>query len=133
MKPEYSLNIVTPSDLEKIDKVSFFRAEDSSGSFGIFSKHIEFLTILEPCISIALIDGEEEYFAFNGGILTFKKELLMVTTKEFVQSKQIDELQTTIERFAKERKEKESIFQVNIENLQKAFFKKMIELERGLE
>lgn len=133
MKPEFSLHIITPSHIKKVDKVSFFRAEDSSGSFGIFSRHIEFLTILEPSIAIALIEGVEEYFAFNGGILSFKKEILMVTTKEFVQSKQIDELEEAIKRFAKERKEKESIFHFNMENLQKAFFKKMIELERGLE
>lgn len=133
MKPEFNLQIITPSHIKKVDKVSFFRAEDSSGSFGIFSRHIEFLTILEPSVAIALIEGIEEYFAFNGGILSFKKEMLTVTTKEFVQSQQIDELKGTIERFAKERQEKESIFHLNMENLQKAFFKKMIELERGLE
>ncbi len=133
MKPEFSLHIITPSHIKKLDGLSYFRAEDSSGSFGILSGHIEFLTILEPSIAISLIDGVEEYFAFNGGILSFKKEMLTVTTKEFVHSKQIDELKATIARFTKERQEKESIFHLNMENLQKAFFKKMIEMERGLE
>ena len=115
-----------------MDNVSFFRAEDSSGSFGILPKHIEFLTILEPSIAIAVIDEEEEYFAFNGGILSFKKEILTITTKEFVQSSQIGELRGIIEKFFKEKKEKESLFHLNMKNLQKAFFKKMIEMEREI-
>ncbi len=132
MKPSFSVHIITPSHIKKMDNISFFRAEDRSGSFGILPKHIEFLTILEPSISIALIDEEEEYFAFNGGILSFKKEILTITTKEFVQSSEIGELRGIIEKFFKEQDEKESLFHLNMKNLQKAFFKKMIEMEREI-
>lgn len=132
MKLTFNVQIITPSDIKKVDKVSFFRAEDRSGSFGILPKHIEFLTILEPSIAIAIIDEEEEYFAFNGGILSFKKNVLTITTKEFVQSSQVGELKGIIEKFFKEQKKKESIFNLNMKNLQKAFFKKMIEMEREI-
>ena len=132
MKPTFSMHIVTPSDIKIVPNVSLFRGEDRSGSFGILSRHIEFLTILEPSIAIALVDGTEEYFAFNGGILSFKKETLTITTKEFVQSSRIGDLRGIIERFYKEQQEKESIFHLNMKNLQKAFFKKMIELEREI-
>ncbi len=132
MKQSFSVHIITPSQIKKVDNISFFRAEDRSGSFGILPKHIEFLTILEPSISIALIDGKEEYFAFNGGILSFKKEILTITTKEFVQSSQIGELKGIIKKFFKEQDEKESLFHLNMKNLQKAFFKKMIEMEREI-
>ncbi|MDA3947059.1 MAG: hypothetical protein PF439_10315 [Helicobacteraceae bacterium] len=133
MKPTFNVHIITPSHIEKVENVSSFRAEDSSGSFGILPRHIEFLTILEPSIAIALIEGEEEYFAFNGGILSFKKEILTITTKDFVQSSQIGELQGIIEKYLKEQQEKESIFHLNMKNLRKAIFKKIIELEREVE
>jgi F-type H+-transporting ATPase subunit epsilon len=132
MKPTYSAHIITPSHSKKIEKVSFFRAEDRSGSFGILPRHIEFLTILEPSIAIAVIEGQEEYFAFNGGILSFKKGILTVTTKEFVQSGELGELREIIERFSRQQREKESLFHLNMANLQKAFFKKIIELEREI-
>jgi F-type H+-transporting ATPase subunit epsilon len=132
MKPTFSAHIITPSHLKKIANISFFRAEDRSGSFGILPRHTEFLTILEPSIAIAVIDGKEEYFAFNGGILSFKKETLTVTTKEFVQSSEVGELKGIIEQVFKQRKEKESIFHLNMANLEKAFFKKIIELERDI-
>lgn len=130
MKPTFNIHIITPSHVKQVENVSFFRAEDRSGYFGILPRHIEFLTILEPSIAIAIIDGEEEYFGFNGGILAFKKDILTITTKEFVQSSKIGELKGIIEKFFKEREEKESIFNLNMKNLQKAFFKKIIELER---
>ncbi len=133
MKPTFNAHIITPSHIEKVDNISFFRAEDRSGSFGILPRHIEFLTILEPSIAIAVINENEEYFAFNGGILSFKKEMLTITTKEFVQSSRVDELKKIIERYFKEQTEKESLFHLNMANLQKAFFKKMIELEREIE
>ena len=133
MKPTFSAHIITPSHIERVDNISFFRAEDQSGSFGILPRHIEFLTILEPSIAIAVIDGNEEYFAFNGGILSFKKEMLTVTTKEFVRSSRIGELKESIEKYFNEQTQKESLFHLNMANLQKAFFKKMIELEREIE
>jgi F-type H+-transporting ATPase subunit epsilon len=132
MKPTFSARIITPSRIERVDSISFFRAEDKSGSFGILPRHIEFLTILEPSIAIAAIEEKEEYFAFNGGILSFKKEILTITTKEFVQNSRVDELRASIEHFFKEQKDKESLFHLNMENLQKAFFKKIIELERDI-
>lgn len=132
MKLTFNVQIITPSNIKEVNKVSFFRAEDRSGSFGILPRHIEFLTILEPSIAIAIIDEEEEYFAFNGGILSFKKDVLTITTKEFVQSNQISELKGIIEKFFKEQKKKESLFHLNMKNLQKAFFKKMIEMEREI-
>ncbi|MDD3775033.1 MAG: hypothetical protein PHV08_03615 [Sulfurovaceae bacterium] len=133
MKPLFDLHIITPADVKIINNVSFFRAEDKTGSFGILPRHIEFLTILEPSIAIAFIEDREEYFAFNGAILSFKNNLLTVTTKEFAQSNKIGELKEIIEVLFKEQQEKESTFHLNMQNLRKAFFKKIIELEREIE
>jgi F-type H+-transporting ATPase subunit epsilon len=133
MKPLFDLHIITPADVKIINNVSFFRAEDKTGSFGILPRHIEFLSILEPSIAIAFIEDREEYFAFNGAILSFKNNLLIVTTKEFAQSNKIGELKEIIEVLFKEQQEKESTFHLNMQNLRKAFFKKIIELEREIE
>ena len=132
MKPTFSAHIITPSQLKRIDNISFFRARDRSGSFGILPRHTELLTILEPSVAIAVIDGREEYFAFNGGILSFRKGVLTVTTKEFVQSETLEALREIIELEFRQRQEKESLFHSNMANLEKAFFKKIIELEREL-
>lgn len=133
MKSTFDARIITPQTIKSIENISFFRAEDKSGSFGILPRHIEFLTILEPAIAIAVIENKEHYYAFNGGVLSFRNNALTITAKEFVQSDKISELLVMIESSFKEQEEKERLFSDNMENLQNAFIKKLIEMEREVE
>jgi len=133
MRSTFNAKIITPQAVEIVENISFFRAEDQSGSFGILARHIEFLTTLEPSIAIAVIDDKEYYYAFNGGILSFKNNALTITAKEFVQSDKISELLEMIKLSFQEQEAKEQLFSDNIENLQKAFIKKLIEMERDIE
>ncbi len=133
MKSTFDARIITPKAIKSVENISFFRAEDKSGSFGILPRHIEFLTILEPAIAIAVIEDKECYYAFNSGVLSFRNNALTVTAKEFVQSDKISELLVMIKSSFKEQEEKERLFSDNIENLQNAFIKKMIEMEREVE
>jgi len=132
MRSTFDARIITPQAVETIENISFFRAEDRSGSFGILPRHTEFLTTLEPSIAIAVIEEREHYYAFNGGVLSFKDNRLTITAKEFVQSDKVGELLEMIKRSFKAQEEKERLFRDNIENLQKAFIKKLIEMERDL-
>ncbi len=133
MRSTFDARIITPQAVETVKNISFFRAEDRSGSFGILPRHIEFLTILEPSIAIAVIEDKEHYYAFNSGVLSFKNNALTITAKEFVQSDNISKLLEMIKHTFKEQEEKERLFRDNIENLQKAFIKKLIDMERDLE
>lgn len=133
MRSTFNAKIITPQAVETVENISFFRAEDSSGSFGILPRHIEFLTTLEPSIAIAVIEDKEYYYAFNRGVLSFKGNALTITAKEFVQSREVSELLEMIKRSFKEQEEKERLFSDNIENLQKAFIKKLIEMEKDVE
>jgi F-type H+-transporting ATPase subunit epsilon len=133
MKSTFNAEIITPGTIKSVENISFFRAEDKSGSFGILPRHTEFLTILKPAIAIAVIDKKEHYYAFNGGVLSFKNNHLKITAKEFVQSDKISELLEMIKKSFKVQEEKEQLFRDNIENLQKAFIKKLIEMEREVE
>ncbi len=133
MKSTFDARIITPKAIKSVENISFFRAEDKSGSFGILPRHIEFLTILEPAIAIAVIEDKECYYAFNSGVLSFRNNALTITAKEFVQSDKISELLVMIKSSFKEQEEKERLFSDNIENLQNAFIKKLIEMEREVE
>lgn len=132
MKSTFDAKIITPKAIKHIENISFFRAEDKSGSFGILPRHIEFLTALEPAIAIAIIEEKEHYYAFNGGVLSFKDNTLTITAKEFVQSDKISELLVIIKSSFIEKEEKERLFSDNIANLEKAFIQKMIEMERDV-
>ncbi|MCD6173669.1 MAG: hypothetical protein J7J96_07765 [Sulfurimonas sp.] len=130
MKSTFNAQFVTPQMIKIVENISFFRAQDKSGSFGILPRHTALLTILEQSIAIVVIDKKEYYYAFNEGVLSFKNNELTITSKEFVQSDKINELLLMIKKSFKDMESKEHIFYNNIENLQKAFIKKLIEMER---
>lgn len=132
MKSTFDATIITPQAIKTVEKLSFFRAEDKSGSFGILSRHTAFLTVLESAIAIAVIDNKEHYYAFNGGILSFKNNHLKIMTQEFVESDDLNRLLDSIKYAFKVQEEKERLFSDNIENLQNAFIKKLIEMERDI-
>ncbi len=132
MKSTFDATIITPQAIKIVENISFFRAEDKSGSFGILPRHTTFLTVLESAIAIAVIDNQERYYAFNGGLLSFKNNHLKITAQEFIESDDLNSLLDSIKHSFKVQYEKEHLFRVNIENLQKAFIKKLIEMERDI-
>lgn len=132
MKSTFDATITTPQAIKTVEYISFFRAEDKSGSFGILPRHTAFLTVLESAIAIAVIENKEHYYAFNGGILSFKKNHLKIMTQEFVESDDLNRLLDSIKYAFKVQEEKERLFSDNIENLQNAFIKKLIEMERDI-
>ncbi|HEY9191125.1 MAG TPA: hypothetical protein VIM88_09700 [Sulfurovum sp.] len=132
MKSTFDATIITPQAIKIVEKISFFRAEDKSGSFGILPRHTAFLTVLESAIAIAVIENKEHYYAFNGGILSFKNNHLKIMTQEFVESDDLNTLLDSIKYAFKVQEEKERLFSDNIENLQHAFIKKLIEMERDV-
>ena len=132
MKSTFNATITTPQAIKIVENISFFRAEDKSGSFGILPRHTAFLTVLESAIAIAEIENKEHYYAFNGGILSFKNNHLKIMTQEFVESDDLNRLLDSIKYAFKVQEEKERLFSDNIENLQNAFIKKLIEMERDV-
>jgi|AGBJ01.1.fsa_nt_gi F-type H+-transporting ATPase subunit epsilon len=132
MKSKFDATIITPKAIKIVENISFFRAEDKSGSFGILPRHTAFLTVLESAIAIAEIDDKEHYYAFNGGILSFKNNDLKIMTQEFIESDDLNRLLDSIKYAFKVQEEQERLFSDNIENLQNAFIKKLIEMERDV-
>lgn len=132
MKSTFDATIITPQSIKIVENISFFRAEDKSGSFGILPRHTAFLTVLESAIAIAVIENKEHYYAFNAGILFFKNNHLKIMTQEFVESDDLNRLLDSIKYSFKVQEEKERLFSDNIENLQNAFIKKLIEMERDV-
>lgn len=132
MKSTFDAIIITPQAIKIVEDISFFRAEDKSGSFGILPRHTSFLTVLESAIAIAVIDNKEHYYALNGGVLSFKNNHLKITTPEFVQSDDLNRLLDSVKYSFKVQEEKEHLFRDNIENLQKVFIKKLIEMEKDI-
>ncbi len=69
------LVVVTPlAIVTSVDQVTYLRAEDSSGSFGIKPHHASLVTALSiSVVSWRNAQGEEFYCAVRGGILSVQE------------------------------------------------------------
>lgn len=65
------LTITTPlARVVDVSDVSYVRAEDETGAFGILPGHADFLTTLAVSVVMWRKDGNEHHVAVRGGVLT---------------------------------------------------------------
>lgn len=79
------LRIVTPLSVVVDEEAESLRAEDASGSFGIWRGHAPFLTALEVSIVSWKSAGLERFCALRGGVLTVTGDsTVAIATREAV-------------------------------------------------
>lgn len=87
------------------DDVSYVRAEDETGAFGILPGHAEFMTVLTvSVITWRNDDGKDHYIAVRGGVLTVQDGATVeVATRDAVGDDTLGTLdQSILERFRRD-------------------------------
>lgn len=92
------LNVYTPlaTVLDGSD-VTYLRAEDESGAFGILPGHADFLTALTvSVVTWRDREGAEHHVAVRGGIFDVRGGDITIATKEAVQSDDLIRLEAEV-------------------------------------
>ncbi len=126
----FRLEIITPSSA--ITKtVDSLRAQDSSGFFGILSRHQNFMTVLNPCILVYSEGGKDGYVALDGGILRVESGRVTVASREAVEGEDLSELRETLKSVFYRKAEKESTFMDLLSNMEKLLVDNIVKFEKG--
>jgi F-type H+-transporting ATPase subunit epsilon len=129
--PTFRLRIVTPLQISERE-ITHIRLKDASGFFGIMRNHIDFFTILEPSLCYFTgADGREVFLAVNGGVLSVRRGTVTITSLEVYESEDAEKLSRIIESTVARRIESEMALRKTIENIERSFLEKNIELARG--
>jgi F-type H+-transporting ATPase subunit epsilon len=116
------LVVTTPISviLDEVD-VSYVRAEDETGAFGILRGHADFLTVLSvSMITFRKHDEQERYVVVRGGVLTVRDgELVEVATRQAVGEDTLRQLgEAVLEQFRdeyeSEAKSRESVTRLHL-------------------
>ena len=102
------LTIASPISLVvDVDDVSYVRAEDLTGAFGILPGHADFLTTLALSVLSYKIGDAEHHVAVRGGILTVREgKFVEVVTREAVGEDTLEKLGAAVlERMRAEGRE----------------------------
>jgi len=126
----FSLEIITPSG--SITKTAdSLRAMDSSGFFGVLSRHQDFMTVLNPCILMYRESGIEGFVALDGGILRVESGRVTVASREAVEGTDLAELSEALESVFYRKAAKESAFMDLLSNMEKLLLDNIVKFEKG--
>lgn len=93
------LKVLLPTEVLLDEAVVKVNAEAKNGCFCLLPHHINFVTALVPGIlSFVSIDGQETFLAVDEGILIKSGAQVFVSTRNAVRSKDLKQLQQTIEK-----------------------------------
>ena len=123
------LVVVTPSEIvTTVDGVTYLRAEDASGSFGIKPGHAALITALSiSVVSWRDVQGEEFHCAVRGGILSVEHDTISIATREAVIDRDLGRLEGEVlarlrragEESTRVRVDEERLRAVTIRNIQR--------------
>lgn len=126
----FRLEIITPSS--SITKTAdSLRAQDSSGFFGVLSRHQDFMTVLNPCILMYKGGGTEGFVALDGGIMRVESGRVTVASREAVEGKGLPELREALETVFYRKAAKEAAFMDLLSNMEKLLVDNIVKFEKG--
>jgi F-type H+-transporting ATPase subunit epsilon len=82
----FTLLLQDASRSERIEEVSSFIGEDSSGSFGIRANHARMMTALVTGLArFRVADGDWQYLAMPGAVLYFCDNILTLSSRRYLR------------------------------------------------
>ena len=123
------LMVVTPLEIvATVEDVTYVRAEDPSGSFGIKPRHAPLVTALAiSVLSWRTRQGDELHCAVRGGVLSVEGDTVSVATREAVIDRDLERLEHEVlarfrhaaEESARVRVDEERLHAAAIRNIQR--------------
>ena len=86
----FKLEIVTPTEINEIENVSYARCPGTDGSFGIMKGHREAVITLGIGEIKITETGKDSYYATSGGFAEISKEKVQFLLETVEESKDID-------------------------------------------
>jgi F-type H+-transporting ATPase subunit epsilon len=86
----FKLEIVTPTEINEVENVSYVRCPGTDGSFGIMKGHREAVITLGIGEIKITETGKDSYYATSGGFAEISKEKVQFLLETVEESKDID-------------------------------------------
>lgn len=97
--PNMTLKILLPTEVLLEQEVTRIKAEAENGWFGMFPRHIDFVTALVPGVMRFQSPGKaEEYLAIDRGILVKCGREVSVSTRNAVRGTDLSQLKSDVEQ-----------------------------------
>ncbi|MCF8114530.1 MAG: F0F1 ATP synthase subunit epsilon [Desulfotignum sp.] len=124
------LKVMLPTHVFLDIGVQKITAEGVNGFFGLFPKHVDFVTALASgIVSFHDEDGQEQHMAVMEGVLVKKKDTVFISTRRAVKDKDLVSLKNTVEKDFLEQKQKEKNMRTSATRIEAGFIRRFLEFQ----
>lgn len=128
----FTMHLQSSTQYEKLDNITSFVGEDTSGQFGILANHARMMACLKYGMSRFRYDNEEtEYLALPGGVVYFVDNQLYVSTRHYLRSKDYQTIETALEENLRAEEENLNSIRESLRRLDEEIFNRLLKLRRG--
>lgn len=124
-----NVEIIIPNKTIVEKKIDSITAPGTEGNFQILPRHIDFVSSLKAGILTLLVDGSEEYYAINYGILVKKADLVYVVCQQVIKGESLEKLNQAVEEKLSVLSETEKVTNEILSRMEIATLKRISEME----
>lgn len=124
-----NVEIIIPNKTIVSKEIDSITAPGTEGNFQILPKHIDFVSSLKAGILTLTIEGAEEYYAINYGILVKRSNEVFVVCQQVIRGESLEELNRAVEEKLSIQSEKEKATNEILSRMEIATLKRISEME----
>ncbi|MGM0396720.1 MAG: hypothetical protein ACQEP4_06660 [Bacillota bacterium] len=124
-----NVEIIIPNKTIVQKKIDSITAPGTEGNFQIYPRHIDFVSSLKAGILTLVVDGAEEYYAINYGILVKKEDRVFVVCQQVIKGESLEKLNQAVEDKLSVLSEREKITNEILSRMEIATLKRISEME----
>jgi F-type H+-transporting ATPase subunit epsilon len=126
------LKVMLPTHVFLDIPVKKITAEGVNGSFGLFPRHVDFVTALASGI-VSFHDeyGKEQLMAVMEGVLVKKGDTVFISTRRAVKEKDLASLKNTVEKEFLEQNQKEKNMRMSATRIEAGFIRRFLEFQEN--
>ncbi len=124
------LKVMLPTHVFLDIRVQKITAEGMNGSFGLFPKHVDFVSALTSgIVSFHDENGQEQHMAVMEGVLVKKGDTVFISTRRAVKDKDLASLKNTVENDFLKQKQKEKNMRTSATRIEAGFIRRFLEFQ----
>lgn len=131
---QFVMHLQSATQYERIERVTMFVGEDTSGSLGIMAGHHRMMTLLQFGLArFRRGDGEWQFLALPGGLLYFVNNELFLNTRRYLRGPDYVLITQALEQQLRSEEAALRELKESLHRLEKEMFKRLWSLGRGRE
>jgi F-type H+-transporting ATPase subunit epsilon len=126
------LKVMLPTHVFLDIRVQKITAEGMNGSFGLFPRHVDFVSALASgIVSFHDENGQEHHMAVMEGVLVKKGDTVFISTRRAVKEKDLASLKNTVEKEFLEQNQKEKNMRMSATRIEAGFIRRFLEFQEN--